>query len=349
MSRLAGYWLLSSAAGTAGLMILGGYTRLLRAKNSLTEWKPSSWIYPDKSEEWDEEFKKYEGSPAYKSALEPLNIEAFKEIYTVDWWHRTYALGLGAYMTVPMLLFWKRLLPKTKAFLLPVAGIGGLMGAVGFLTVYHGKVAPSLPPPESSPLHRTIHQTLGAAFYGLLLWGGLTQLRPDNTSRIQTLARLKTTSPQRLRYLLALPFLAGTIATGGLVANNGAGKILTNWPWYGNSWWFPENALQLQPLPLNFLENKDMIQFCHRTLSYLTALSVYGVWRASRGAPVGALAAQLSLAAVSLQLISGVLTLTMNSPFDKSLGHESISLVVLTTLLVGLHGVRKPINIKSLT
>lgn len=348
MSRVAGYWLLSSAVGTAGLVVLGGYVRLRRAQASLTDWKPSSWIYPKDDSDWQYEYQLYKQSDAHHAILKPFDLEQFKDFYQWDWLHRTYAQGLGAYIGLPLLGMWRKLGPGVKGCMLGAAGLGGLMGAVGWFQVYHGLVSPTLPAPESSPIHKTIHQTFGLALYSLLLWGGLTQVRPDSADFIKTLARLQAAKQQRSKYLLALPFLAGTLATGGLVAAKGAGKALINWPWYDNSWLFPVSALDLSPLSRNFTENNAMIQFCHRTCSYITALAVFGLWRVSRGAPLGVTAARFSLFAVSLQLISGVVTLHHYSAFDKSLGHETLSMVVLTSLLVGLHRVRKPINIKSL-
>lgn len=348
MSRFAGYWLLSSAIGTAGLVVLGGYVRLQRAQASLTDWKPSSWLYPKDDTDWQYEYQLYMKSYGSRINPKPFSLPQFQDLYNWDWWHRTYAQGLGVYMGLPLLGLWGKLGVRVKGCVLAAAGIGGLMGAVGWLQVYHGLVSPTLPAPDSTPLHKAIHQSLGLTLYSLLLWGGLTQLRPDSSTFIRTLTRLKIAQQQRRKYLIALPFLAGTLATGGLVAARGAGKSLLNWPWYDQSWLFPASALDLSPLSRNFTENNSMVQFCHRTCSYLTALAVFSLWKVSKGAPFGVTAARFSLLAVSLQLISGVVTLTHYSPLDKSLGHEALSMVVLTSLLVGLHRVRKPVNVKSL-
>lgn len=348
MAQLAGYWLLSSALGTAGLVLVGGYVRLQRAQASLSDWKPSSWLYPKDDSDWQYEYQLYMKS--YSSRLFPkaLDLAQFRDLYNWDWLHRTYAQGLGVYIGLPLLGLWGKLGGRVKGYMLTAAGVGGLMGAVGWFQVYHGLVSPTLPAPESTPLHKAIHQSFGLTLYSLLLWAGLTQLHPDTATFIKTLARLKIAQQQRRKYIQALPFLAGTLATGGLVAARGAGKMLVNWPFYDESWLFPVSGFDLGPGFRNFTENNAMVQFCHRTCSYLTALAVFSLWKVSRGAPFGVAAARFSLLAVSLQLISGVVTLTHYSPWDKSLAHEALSMVVLTSLLVGLHRVRKPVNIKSL-
>ena len=75
----------------------------------------------------------------------------------------------------------------------------------------------------------------------------------------------------------------------------------------------------------------------------------------SIGAPIGVTVARLSLAAISLQILSGAETLMSLGSLESqyyatinSLNHEKLSLVLLTCLLVGFNGVRKPINIRSL-
>ena len=73
------------------------------------------------------------------------------------------------------------------------------MGAVGYLTGYQGKEATSRPAQKSSPLHRTIHQTLGNVCYGLLVWAGLNQLY---SSSINSLEMFQAVRPLRFRYFL---------------------------------------------------------------------------------------------------------------------------------------------------
>jgi heme A synthase len=343
MPRVAGYWLLSSAAGAAGLVILGDYVRLFRDEKSLPNWRPSSWIYPKDESQWQYEYKVHkqrqkEETLGWRSGLE---LPMFKKLYHLDWQHRTYAMGLGAYIGLPLLGLWRYLAPGVKGCVLGAAGLGGLMVAVDWLQVYYGLVSP----PKSTPVYKAIYHSICYAQFSLLLWGGLTQLRPDSAGFIKTLAILQAANKQRSMYLLALTFLAGTLVTGGLVTAKQAGAIPL---WY-------EDVLKLKPFYRNFTENKSMILFCHQTCSYSTALAVVGLWLLSMNAPLGVAAAHLSLLAVSLQIISGAETHEDSSrhpvpwnTYENSLVHETLSLVLLTILLVGFHGVRKPVNIRSL-
>jgi heme A synthase len=324
-------------------VILGSYLRHFRDEHHVPNWRPSSWIFPKDESQWQNEYKVYE---------QPKNINdwrlrpsQFKDLYDLDWRHRTYAMGLGAYVGLPLLGLWRHLAPGVKGCVLGAAGLGGLMVAVDWLQVYHGLV--------STPVCKAIRHTFCYAQYSLLLWGGLTQFRPDNADFIKTVARLQVAMEQRSLYLLALSFLAGALATGGLEVSKGKEDKYFSWPWYDDGWFFP--ALSLKPLYRNFTENKEMFEFYHRTCSSFTALTVFALWEASRLAPLGATAARCSLYAVFLSILSGAVTLKslsrfghMFDPSKNSLRHEKLSLVLLTILLVGLHGVRKPINISSL-
>lgn len=352
MSKIAGFWLLSTASGVAGLIVLGGYTRLKRAGLSMVEWKPHTWGYPRNEEEWDKEFKNYQRFPEFQISQPDMTLKEFQDIYFIEWAHRTYAKGLGLYFAVPLALFWKRgsLLPAVKKTLGFALALGSFQGFIGWWMVKSGLESPN----DDSEFIRVrhtrlaVHQGLGLSLYSLVFWSALTQLRPTTEKVITTLRQYNESRFLRNRYMLAVHLLAGALFTGALVAGTDAGKKLANWPWYGDDWVFPSGAFDREPVLDNFLHNRDMIQFSHRTLAYLTGLTIFDVWWASRSMQIGRTAARLALLAVGLQGVLGVTALYRACALPESLTHQGNAILLLSCILAGLHGVRKPPNFKKL-
>jgi len=351
MSKLVGYWLLSTAGGVAGLIVWGGYTRLKRAGLSMVEWKPHRWGYPQDEKEWNKEFTTYQRFPEFISKPD-MTLEEFKQIYFIEWAHRTYAKGLGLYFAAPLVFFWRSglLVPAARKTVALALGLGAFQGFVGWWMVKSGLEKPQDDTANIRVKHTrlAIHQALGLSLYSLVFWSALTQLKPDTSKIITSLALLKQSSLLRRRYMLGIHLAAATLVTGALVAGTDAGKVLTNWPWYGDRYFFPQGALDKPTLIENFRDNREMIQFCHRTFAYLTALSVYDLWRVSTSLQVGRTMARWSMIAVSLQVILGISSLYRAAPLPESLSHQGNAILVLSCLLLGLHGIRKPPGFRSL-
>ena len=317
----------------------------------MVEWKPHRWGYPGDEKEWKEEFTTYQRFPEFESKPD-MTLEEFKEIYFIEWAHRTYAKGLGLYFAVPLAFFWRSgaLVPAAKRTLGMALGLGAFQGFVGWWMVKSG-LEKHQGETENIRVRHTrlaIHQGLGLSLYSLVFWGALTQLRPDTSKVITSLALLKQSSLLRRRYMLGIHLAAGTLLTGALVAGTDAGKVLTNWPWYGDRKMFPQGAFDKDTLLENFRDNREMIQYCHRTLAYLTALTIYDLWRVSTGLQVGRTVARLSMIAVTMQVLLGIGSLYRAAPLPESLSHQGNAIVLLSCLLMGLHGLRRPPGFRSL-
>ena len=353
MSQLAGYWLLSTAAGVAGLIVWGVYTRLKRAGLSMVEWKPHRWGYPQNELEWTQEFATYQKFPEFQLSKPDMSLDEFKEIYFIEWAHRTYAKGLGLYFAGPLVYFWKKgaLVPAARKTLGMALGLGAFQGLVGWWMVKSGLEKPSDSDTTNIRVKHTrlaIHQGLGLSLYSLVLWGALTQLRPDTSKIITSLKLLQQSRLLKRRYMLGIHLAAGTLLTGALVAGTDAGKVLTNWPWYGDNYFFPAGAFDKPTLLENLVDNREMVQFSHRTLAYLTALTVFDLWRVSKHMQIGSTAARLSMLAVTFQVILGISSLYRAAPLPESLSHQGNAIIVLSFLLLGLHGLRRPPNFRAL-
>ena len=128
MSLAVGMWLGGTAACTAGVILYGGYTRLMRAGLSMIDWKPHKPKRPATELEWEDEFSRYKATPDYTVNFPDLTLEEFQRLYNIEWSHRIYARSLGLVFGVPMLIFWKtgHLVGKDRLKMLGLIGLGGL-------------------------------------------------------------------------------------------------------------------------------------------------------------------------------------------------------------------------------
>ena len=77
MSLAVGMWLGGTAACTAGVILYGGYTRLMRAGLSMIDWKPHKPKRPATELEWEDEFSRYKATPDYTVNFPDLTLEEF--------------------------------------------------------------------------------------------------------------------------------------------------------------------------------------------------------------------------------------------------------------------------------
>ena len=86
----------------AGMIVLGGVTRLTRSGLSMVDWKPLGRFPPRNDEEWQAEFEKYKAFPEYRLVNRRMNVDEFKSIWYMEWAHRTYGRVLGVLYAVPL-------------------------------------------------------------------------------------------------------------------------------------------------------------------------------------------------------------------------------------------------------
>lgn len=72
--RLVGYWLLGTSGLVAGLVVLGGLTRLTESGLSMVDWKLVHFRAPKNDTEWREYFEKYQQFPEYQLYLATLVV-----------------------------------------------------------------------------------------------------------------------------------------------------------------------------------------------------------------------------------------------------------------------------------
>ena len=89
------------------MVLVGGYTRLSKSGLSMTSWKLQGSMPPRTQEQWEEEFKRYQEYPEYKVLNQGMQLDGFKRIYYVEWFHRMLGRSIGLVYALPMLYFWR--------------------------------------------------------------------------------------------------------------------------------------------------------------------------------------------------------------------------------------------------
>lgn len=294
-----------------------------------------------------------------------MALDEFKSIYWMEWIHRLWGRAIGISFVLPALYFFARR-RVSKAMMLRLAGISGLIGFQGFVGWWMVKsglkddLFASGSHPRVSQYRLTTH--LGAAFlcYTAMLWNGLSILRTNKllsmspTAASSNLSALS--SPQLKvfkRSVAGLALLVFTTAmSGGLVAGLDAGLIYNEFPKMGLGLTPPKSELwdkfysrdpeQMDLYWRNMLENPSLVQLDHRILATTTFTSVLALWAYSKLSPT--MRKHLPRAAkrgvhgvvgfVWLQVILGISTLIYLVPLPLASAHQAGSLALLTWTLV---------------
>lgn len=325
-SRAVTIWLAVVIAMIAGIVLVGGLTRLTDSGLSITEWKPVTGVVPPLSEaDWQAELEKYRSTTEYQVQNKGMTLEAFKAIFWWEWGHRLLARAIGVVVLVPLLWFWWRgsasratLRAGTVLFVLVCA-----QGALGWLMVVSGLVGRL----DVSQYRLAAHLGLAFAIFGWALTM-LLQHRRGPLPRPPTDRRLAGA-------LVCLVFVQ--VLLGALVAGLDAGLTYNTWPLMDGAL-VPTGLMAERPWWLNFGENVAMVQFQHRMAAYavaLLAVAVAGLAAVRRQASVSAF---VLVAVVAGQVTLGVLTLLGGAegvqPVALGAMHQLGALALLAAALI---------------
>lgn len=330
-------WLFTVAGMILVMVALGGATRLTGSGLSIMEWAPFRGTLPPMSDaEWHRLFALYQQIPQYELVNRGFGLAGFKHIFWLEWTHRLWGRLIGIVFLVPLVALWltgrieRRLIPRLVLLFV----LGGLQGAVGWFMVASGFFADST---AVSAYRLVVHLALALVLYAAILWTALGLLSPRAAA---------PQAPGLLRGLArtTVALVAVTIVAGGFVAGTHAGLTYNTFPLMDGRL-IPDGYASLQPFLRNLTENIPAVQFDHRLLATLTALSalltlVAGF--ATRAAlPIRPRLLVLGLA-VAMQYTLGVATLLAVVPVDLATAHQAGATLLLTAALVVLHGVRTP-------
>ncbi|KAF4964797.1 hypothetical protein FSARC_7309 [Fusarium sarcochroum] len=371
-SKGVGLWLIGSAVSVFGIVVFGGLTRLTESGLSITEWRPVTGSLPPMSkDDWESEFEKYRASPEFKLLNPHMNLDEFKKIYFMEWFHRVWGRFIGMSFVIPTvyLVARRKVTPKMAVNLLGISALIGFQGIIGWWMVKSGLKDDLFAPgshPRVSQYRLTTH--LGTAFicYSWMLISGLAVLRTHRwlLNPEAALKQISAMSQPGLRTFRRVVFALATLTfvtamSGGLVAGLDAGLIYNEFPKMGLGLFPPKKELmdkfysrkedQSDLWWRNMLENPSTVQMNHRILAVSTfcaILSLFVYVRTKRVKPI--LPANIKKGAdglfhmVSFQVALGISTLIYMVPISLAAAHQAGALGVLTMALVLAHRLHIP-------
>ena len=336
-NRRIAAWLIACCALVFAMVVLGGATRLTRSGLSIVEWQPIvGTIPPLTTADWVELFQKYRQTPEYQRVNPGMDLEGFKGIFWLEYFHRLLGRLIGVVFFLPLLYFlWRRALAPPLA--LKLGGIfllGAAQGALGWYMVQSGLVDD----PRVSHYRLTAHLALAFAIYAAMLWIALDLLKPA--------AAPQSVDPRarRVRRLAwtATVLVVAMVVTGGFVAGIRAGSAYNTFPLM-NGHWVPPEILMIEPWYLNFFNNMATVQFDHRAGAWLLAVAVPWLWYEAGRAELSRevrLLTHLLLATLAVQIALGIATLLLAVPVALGTAHQAGALAVFTVALALNHALR---------
>ncbi len=321
--RAIAVWLFLCCGMVALMVAVGGYTRLTQSGLSMVEWKPVTGVIPPLTETaWQEEFDKYRTSPEYQKVNYGMSLEAFKEIYWVEFIHRVLGRMMGLLFFLPYVFFlWRKAVPRVLGWqLFGVFLLGGLQGFIGWYMVQSGLVDR----PDVSHYRLTLHLGMAFVIYALLfslalrvLWAG--KEREEGALRFK----------QGVMVFIGVVFVQ--VLLGGMVAGVNGGLVYNTFPTM-NGYWVPPELFSTQYL----WGDPAVLQFFHRMLAYVVVVMAALLWWGMRKNTThrrAVFSVNLLMVIVCLQVILGVLTVLHHVPVGLGVLHQAGALALFSVSL----------------
>lgn len=327
------FWLFFMVLLVAGMILLGGATRLTNAGLSITEWRPVSGALPPMSAAaWASEFDKYKLIPEFNAEHPDMDMTGFKFIYFMEWSHRQLGRFIGLAYFLPMLLFMMtgKIGQGRRGRFIAILLLIGIQGAIGWWMVASGLVNDRV---DVSQYRLATH--LGVAFIilALLYWTWRDQAREWASADLLP--------PYRKRTALLAILVFIQIVAGAFVAGTHAGYAYNTWPLMDGGL-VPVGYFAMSPAWVNMFENTAAIQFNHRMLAYLVLAVAIWVWVSVRKRAERSLlrATNWLLAAIIFQVLLGIVALLKVAELPYALGHQAGAIVVFIFALWTMRAAR---------
>lgn len=264
-----------------------------------------------------------------------MTVNEFKFIWMMEYGHRMWGRGIGAFFALPAIYFWSRgyFARAMKFRVLAFGTLIGIQGLMGWYMVksgledrFHGENDV----PRVSQYRLASHLSFAFILYTLFLWSALDHLVPA-----QEFAQKATTAALKFRRLAhvtkGMVFL--TALSGAFVAGLDAGLVYNSFPMMADRW-IPTDILAFSPTIRNFTENPTTVQFDHRILGIATLTLISGLYMVSRRCkqlpPRAYKAATAVMVMGWTQVLLGITTLLTYVPVPMAASHQSGSLVLLS-------------------
>jgi cytochrome c oxidase assembly protein subunit 15 len=330
--RAAGNWLLLLAFMVFGMTIGGGHARTIGAGFSIQVWRPiTGFIPPMSAADWAYLYGLFQHTAQYQA--HPVDLAGYKALFWPMFLDRCWGRLMALVFLVPFAVFLikGRIQRKLALWLGFIFLLGAGQATYGWYMVQTGLYPGVLSPP---PEWAAPHLISAMAILFLLLWTGLT-LRNPEPARIEGAATLRGFSTATTVLIWV------TMGFGALVATSGALKVFNSFPTMDGQW-LPPDMFGQNPFWTNFITNKGTVQFCHRLLATLTALTALttAVMGLRMKLPPALRDLFLLLAGlVALQYVLGMATLVLG---NNELGfvHELNAVLLFATAIAARHGLR---------
>ncbi|OUJ01748.1 heme A synthase [Acetobacter cibinongensis] len=337
--RLISNWLFVLCFMLLGMIAIGGITRLTGSGLSIMDWQPVSGFIPPLSHaEWERLFALYQTIPQYHLQHEGFGLEGFQKIFWAEWIHRFWGRLMGLVLIVPLIWFTIRgMITRGLALRLFLFFIlGGLQGAIGWFMVASGFRPDST---AVEPVRLVLHLSAALILYSAVLWTAFSIRWPEPQPSVASAGARLT---KKLVWL-GTALICLTIIAGGFTAGTHAGFVYNTFPLMDGHL-VPADYANLTPLWLNWVANKAAVQFDHRLLATLTALTIGGILLVGlKNFAPGSRAHSALMAlgwAVAIQYALGVTTLLLVVPVWAGTVHQTFAAVLLGVMLYVLHGLR---------
>jgi len=329
--RAVRIWLIVLFVMVAGMILVGGLTRLTDSGLSITEWAPLRGAIPPLSDaDWQAEFERYKAIPEFQVQNSWMALEDFQRIYWWEWGHRQLGRAVGLVWALGFAgLALAGKVPVGWSGRLWLIGIlGGIQGAVGWWMVSSGLEGSML---DVASYRLATHLGLAFVILGFIAWYIMLLGREE-----RDLMQARRIRERRL-FGMATGWLHLTfvqILLGALVAGIDAGTGFTDWPLMAGQV-FPPDAFSITPVWRNFLENPGLVQFMHRIVAYL--LLIYGIvvmLRGRRSAHATTRGAfTLAFALLCLQALLGIAVLHAMAEWHVAILHLFTAILLWVAIL----------------
>ncbi|WP_299612511.1 heme A synthase [uncultured Tateyamaria sp.] len=326
-------WLMMLFALVVVMIAVGGLTRLTDSGLSITEWRPFTGAIPPLTQaDWEAEFALYQQIDEFRIQNQWMTLADFKVIYWWEWGHRQLGRVIGLVWAIGF--FWfllRRQIPTGwTPRLLGLGALGGLQGAIGWWMVSSG-VTQGQGMLDVASYRLATHLGLAFVILGFIAWYMYLLGRPERDlmqARRGKEAKLFSMSTG----LMHFAFLQ--ILIGALVAGIDAGRSYTDWPLMGGQV-FPASAFTFEPWWRNFFESPGLVQFIHRVSGYLLFAFAVVVWlRGGKSAhDKTRFAFSAMFAAMSLQIVLGIVTVLYGAPWQVAILHQFLAVVLWALIL----------------
>lgn len=326
-------WLMVLFGLVVAMIVVGGLTRLTDSGLSITEWRPVTGALPPMSEaEWQSEFDKYKQIDQWRIQNQWMELADFKVIYWWEWGHRQLGRVIGLVWAVGFFGFMaaRKIPTGWTGRLFLIGALGGLQGAIGWWMVASG-VTQGEGMTSVASYRLATHLGLAFVILGFIAWY-VYMLGRDERDLMQARRAKEAKLFSLSTGLMHFAFLQ--IIIGAFVAGIDAGRSYTDWPLIGGQLLPPDMSV-LDPWWRNLFESPGLVQFIHRCAGYLLFAFGVVVWLRGRHSahPKTQFAFNAVFAALSLQVVLGIVTVLYAAPWHIAILHQLLAVILWALIL----------------